>query len=234
MNMYAENRKSINAFVGCRHNCVYCKPSFQRQAKRQRKNCELCYSYEPHSHLERLLKAPPKTVDGDFIFFPSMGDLAFANKPTREAHIAYAEKYPDTTFLMQTKNPLWFNDHQFPNNVILAVTVETNQMKFVTPSKYRWYRDISDAIPPRRRLIHFLVVEHPRKIVVIEPILDFILNEFVEQIKQLHPEAVYVGYDNHNCKLPEPRLKKTKLLTKELGKFTEVRAKTLRKAWYEH
>ncbi|RLG05024.1 MAG: hypothetical protein DRN65_07395, partial [Thaumarchaeota archaeon] len=47
------------------------------------------------------------------------------------------------------------------------------------------------------------------------------------------PIFVYVGYDNYGHKLPEPTLDKTKQLIAKLSEFTEVRYKTLRKAWYE-
>ena len=33
-NMYELSVKSWNPFVGCEHDCVYCRSSFQRQLKR--------------------------------------------------------------------------------------------------------------------------------------------------------------------------------------------------------
>lgn len=235
MNMYPENRKSINAFVGCRHGCVYCKPSFQRQAKRQRKNCELCYRFEPHFHKGRLLKTPPKTEKDDFIFFPSMGDPAFCQPNEFKAMLDYARKYANRQFLIQTKAPefLIYYDHQFPENVILGVTLETNLIYFQTPSNYHHYESISKAPIPMQRAIDFHKVNHKPKFVIVEPILDFHHMTFQKWIRAIKPEVVYAGYDNHNCKLPEPRLTKTENLISELEKFTEVRVKTLRKAWYE-
>ena len=99
--MYEENRRSLNAYVGCKFNCVYCKPSFQRQMKRQKNRCRLCYDYAPHFHSERLLKPPPKTVGDQFIFFPSSADLAFATLFEMCDMIEYAKKYSDRQFLMQ-------------------------------------------------------------------------------------------------------------------------------------
>jgi len=235
-NMYKENRKSINAFVGCKHGCVYCRPSFQRQAKRQKKRCTKCYEYTPHFHPERLLKAPPKTRPGEFIFFPSMGDLAFADEDVVKAHIEYARKYSDRTFLVQTKNPIrFFGLYKWPENVILAVTAETDREVFETPSRYKTYGEISQAPLPCWRLCYFAAFHHPRKFITVEPILDF-SPFFVRLIRLCKPEVVYVGYDNHGCRLPEPPLEKTQALIEELEKFTkftEVRTKTLRPAWYE-
>lgn len=232
--MYRENRKSINWFVGCEHNCVYCKPSFQRQAKRSRKHCQRHYDYEPHAHLEKLLRVPPDTLGDEFIFFPSLGDPTFASLNELTEALDYVEKYRSVTFLMQTKDPTMFLlNRSFPQNLILGITLETNQRYFKTPSHYKNYSQISNAPIPYTRWHIFLEAKHTRKMVTIEPILDFDLEQFVEIIKLINPEVVYIGYDNHNCKLPEPPLAKTLELIEELKKFTEVRVKTLRKAWYE-
>lgn len=72
-----------------------------------------------------------------------------------------------------------------------------------------------------------------KKYVTIEPILDFSsVKAFADLIEKIAPDFVYVGYDNHNCRLPEPPLSKTLELIGELEKFTEVRLKTLREAWW--
>jgi len=232
--MYKENRKTINWFVGCKHDCVYCRPSFQRQMMRQKKRCLKCYNYEPHAHLERLLKRPPKTVGDEFIFFPSSGDPAFASLFELDTALQYARRYKNTKFLIQSKNPSCFINIAFPDNVILATTIETNQRDFDTPSKYKSYSEISKALSPYARFVDMLIVQHKHKMVTIEPILDFDLRIMIRWIKLINPEIVYVGYDNHNCKLPEPSLLKTKKLISELRVLgIEVRIKTLRRAWYE-
>ena len=234
LHMYKENAKSLNWFVGCNHACIYCIPSFQRQMKRRGKKCLKCYNYEPHAHLERLLKAPPKTQGKDFVFFPSSGDPAYASIKEWETAISYTKQYPNVTFLIQSKDSIVFNHYQFPDNVILDTTVETNLLSFnIKGCKYEYYSDISAAPYPIQRLSDFLRVGHKRKGITIEPILCF-SNKFASFIKPLNPEFVYVGYDNHNCKLPEPTLAQTQQLIEELEKFTEVRVKTLRKAWWEN
>lgn len=54
-NMYKLSIKQWNPFVGCKHQCIYCKDSFQLQLKRwAKKNCKKCYDFVPHSHPERL------------------------------------------------------------------------------------------------------------------------------------------------------------------------------------
>ena len=231
--MYKENQKSINIMVGCKFNCVYCKPSFQRQMKRQRKRCELCYQYTPHFHPKRLLKAPPKTKDKEFVFFPSSGDPSFLTAHQLILCNIYMKQYPETTFLIQTKDPVLFHRIMFPDNAILGITLETNEVIFIGFPKYRLYSQISKAPDSLYRYRNFLDVKHQRKAITIEPILQFNKWMFEKWIERLDPEFVYIGYDNHNCKLPEPTLQETKELIKSLEKFTEVRIKTLRKAWYE-
>jgi len=234
LHMYKENAKSLNWFVGCNHGCIYCVPSFQRQMKRRGKKCLKCYNYEPHAHLERLLKAPPKTQGKDFVFFPSSGDPAYASEKEWKTAIAYTEKYPDTTFLIQSKDPICFLPYIFPDNVILGTTAETNLITFhVEHSKYEFYCDISRAPYSIHRIHDLSRLNHPRKFVTIEPILSFGCLTFSSLIEEVHPEFVYVGYDNHQCFLPEPSYAETQRLIKELEKFTEVRVKTLREAWWK-
>ena len=80
-----------------------------------------------------------------------------------------------------------------------------------------------------------LNLNHLRKIVTLEPILDFDVKVLVSWIKEINPEVVYVGYDSHpKNNLPEPpKLKVESFISKlkELG--IKVRIKEFRKAWWE-
>jgi len=134
---------------------------------------------------------------------------------------------------MQTKAPAFLYDHDFPTNIILGITLETDKKDFDTPSLYKTYGQISSALEPASRAREFVCAQPQNRIVTIEPILQFDLNEFVVIIRSINPQVVYIGYDNHNCHLPEPTLAETQRLIKELEMFTEVRIKSLRKAWYE-
>ena len=221
--------------VGCNFDCVYCRPSFQRQMKRQKQRCLKCYEYTPHFHPERLLKAPPKTQGKEFVFFPSSGDPSFLTAHQLTLCNIYMKQYPETTFLIQTKNPEKFHRIKLPDNAILGITLETDLRLYHTPSLFKTYKRISKAPIPYYRIGDFWDVKHKRKAVTIEPILQFKTphSSLVPWIYRVDPEFVYVGYDNHNCELPEPTLKETKELIKSLEKFTKVRKKSLRKAWYE-
>ncbi len=69
---------------------------------------------------------------------------------------------------------------------------------------------------------------------IVEPILDFDLDEMIRLVASVSPEVVWVGYDNWNCKLPEPPLWKTQRLIEALRALGfDVRVKTFRRAWWE-
>lgn len=70
-----------------------------------------------------------------------------------------------------------------------------------------------------------------RKMVTIEPIIDFDLKELFKWIRNINPWRVYVGYNSHpkECPLPEPLLNKTLVLITALSsEGFDVRAKLLR------
>lgn len=224
-NMYKDRKAGISTSVGCNHRCSYCIDSFQRQMKRQRKRCEKCYTFEPHSHPERLgklKKGLPRTYGDEFIWINSSGDIAFAEKEMMEKTLEIIRTKTNRTFFFQTKNPLCYFDYNFPDNCLLGITLETNR-----DEEYKLNK-ISKAPLPSFRKETFSILPHQRKVVTIEPILDFDLEIFVEWIKQINPERVYIGYDTKQCYLPEPELIKTYLLIKELKKFTKVKTKLLR------
>jgi len=220
--------KTWNPYVGCRFNCVYCVPSFQRQAKRRKKWCEMCYHYEPHFHPERLNRVPNTKT----IFACAYGDIAFARLEWLGKIVEVIKRHEDKTFYLQTKRPVVFEElaeyYGIPDNVKLGITLETNLSEFNTPSEYKHYYEISKAPEPEMRVSTKAKIDF----VTVEPILDF--DDWLPRyIRSLSPEFVYIGYDNHNCKLPEPTQDKTMKLIEELRKFTEVRLKTIRPAWFE-
>lgn len=224
--MYEESKKSINFFVGCEHYCKYCIPTFQRQMKRQKRRCMKCYNYEPHPHLIRLRKAPPKTGPGEFIFFPSSSDWAFIPDWVGGEGIDYMEEYSDRLFLCQAKNPKTFGRFKFPDNAILGTTLETNRELLA--------RVVSVAPSPANRQYNLQWYPHALKTVTVEPILDFDFEVLVPWIEAIEPWRVWVGYDSHpkENELPEPPLEKTLKLVKQLRESgLDVRTKLIREAW---
>jgi hypothetical protein len=128
--------------------------------------------------------------------------------------IAYMKKYPDRLFLCQSKYPWCFSFREiidpFPENAIIGTTIESNYDGIV--AKY------SSAQSTALRYEAMMIVRHPRKMITIEPIMTFDLEELSEWVIDIQPWRVYVGYDSHpnENKLPEPPLAKTEELVKIL------------------
>jgi hypothetical protein len=117
---------------------------------------------------------------------------------------------PNKTFLIQSKNPKAFNRIEFPPNVILGTTIETNRDGL--------YKGIAKAPKPSQRYRNFLRIQHHPKMVTIEPVIDFDLKVMLKWIKDINPCMIWLGYDSKKCHLPEPKLEKVRELHWELSK----------------
>jgi len=222
--MYAE-AKTWNPFKGCEFDCIYCEPSFKRICRLYNK-CKLCKEYIPHTHPERLDKVPKAKI----IFVAGNGDISFCSPEFVEKIIDVIvehpqnSQHPDRTFYLQSKNPACFRQYipLLPSNVILVTTLETNRDE--------GYRKISKAPKPMKRFRDFLNLKWERKVITIEPIMDFD-HWFFDMITYVNPEYVWIGYNSKpkDVQLPEPPLEKTKYLIDKLRAFgIEVRGKELR------
>jgi len=173
-------------------------------------------------------RGPPRLIEkefkifkeGEFVFVQDMSDLFAEIVPKEfiERILGHTKKFPKTTFLLLTKNPkrYWEFEERIPSNCICGVTVETNRDK--------GYRKISHAPLPKDRLAAMRLLKD-----AIEPIMDFDLDYFVNEIKAIRPSFVYIGYDNYNYGLPEPSLPETIKLIKQLEEFTKVKTKNYSK-----
>lgn len=221
--MFSEVTRTWNPVPGCRHDCNYC---FARELAEGRLR-----------HLPRYADGfTPKLIEEELrrrfhkglIFVCDMGDLFGEWVPgdwIRKV-LDVVRQSPKAEFLFLTKNPARyheFRDESLPN-VIWGATIETN----------RDIQGISQAPSPTRRYEEMTTLRSwQRRIVSIEPIMDFDLQPLVRRIRQIGPEFIYIGFDNHGHHLPEPPLAKTLELIQALEQFTEVRLKTIRKAHWE-
>jgi len=229
--MYAK-AKTWNPFKGCKFDCIYCKPSFQRQAKRQKHNCPYCYEYVPHYHflepqringkkdcwvprkstqasiaLESNCKLPNIPIS-EIVFVCGLGDISFCNHEFTlkiiETIKEHNRKCPYKTYYFQSKRPEYFKEflYIFPDNVFILTTLETNR-----DSGYEKY---SKATLPTKRYNQFLSLDYPRKVVTIEPLMDFDLDIFPNWIVNIAPEYVWLGFNSKlkQVRLPEPSVKK--------------------------
>ena len=219
--MYLERKGNISWFRGCGFNCKYC--AFNKTLRYRK--CQACKDFTPHAHLEVLDRAPPKTRKGEFLTMGLTGDISFASSIELAAAISYCKRWNDRTFMVQTKDPGIYKVHEFPENVILNVTIETD-VDF----------NISQAptVDQRLNVMESGTVQRlpNRKYITIEPIMGFSV-DFVNRLKMINPDVVYIGYDSEQHKIIEPSLEATKKLVDQLRSFVEVRTKLLRKAHWE-
>lgn len=221
--MFPDITQTWNPVPGCRYQCLYC---WARDLALGRLKDTPRYrnGFEP-----QLIEAElEKRFRKGLIFVNDMGDLwgRWVPREWIERVLQAVRESPGARFLMLTKNPERYLEAQriMPDNVILGATVETNR-----------YSGLVSHAPPvwdRLRAMHQVPEIYPR-VISVEPILDFDPEIFIEGLRLVGPDLVYVGYDNHGHKLAEPSLEKTRQLIAELGEFTTVHEKAIRKAWWE-
>lgn len=237
MNMYQLSVKQWNPYVGCEHECIYCKPSFQAQLKRwAKKNCQDCYEFKPHCHPERLKDHMPKTGFMQFIFVCSNGDVASCPTEFLVQILDVIRSWESRIFLMQSKDPSTFKrvEDKLPENLIIGTTIETNY----SLKHFKWAtleeKTISKAPETVKRFHDLLDIKHPLKMVTIEPVMNFNLEHMINWMDLLKPCMIWLGYDTKGCRLPEPPLRMVMDLHFELARrgFVVV-LKHIRKAWWE-
>lgn len=203
-NMYPFVTHTLNFIKGkCPHDCSYCYMKIYHQ---------------PELHLD-VREFKTNLGHHNFIFVGSSCDMWAEAIPNE--WIAWALKHcrdndAYNKYLFQTKNPARFEKWlgMFPDDIILGTTIETNRI----------YHHISQA--PNSLNRKKAMVELPLlKMVSIEPIIDFDLDDMVRWIKDIAPEFVSIGADSKGHKLPEPPAEKVQRLVEELQGFTTVKIK---------
>lgn len=219
-NMYA-SAKTWNPFKGCGFDCTYCAPSFKQQSKRQKHLCPDCYAYTPHSHPNRLKTIPATEI----VFVCGNSDISFCEPAfTRQIIERIAEHRPKSpkTFYLQSKRPEYFAQFvsEFPKSVVLLTTLETNRDR---PA-------VSKAPVPSERYRQFKALNYGRKVVTIEPVMDFDVDVLFGWIRNLDVEYIHLGLNSKpKPKLPEPSPEKLKEFVGLLRKAgIEIRRKELR------
>jgi DNA repair photolyase len=216
-----------NPISGCLYNCNYCwakdlAVTKLKNAKRYSKG------FKPSLNESEL---NVRFVKGDLIFVSDMGDMFADFIPTEwiVKVLDHIRQFPEADFLFMTKNPKRYIEllPQIPEKAILGATIETNIDEIVQTDK------VSGAPLPSERYEAMKALDWDRKIVSIEPILDFELKTFIKWIEEINPFIVYVGYDNYCHKLREPTLKQTTELLNKLPETSLVIRKAIRPAWFE-
>jgi protein gp37 len=202
-----------NPVIGCLHKCAYCWARDYAEVK-------LCQTEKyMDGFMPKFFKHElSKRYKNKFVFAVDMGDLfgQWVPKDWIEAVLTSVYRNPTSQYLFLTKNPGRYYEFMdsFPRNVVLGTTIESN----------RNY-PVSDAPSPAERYYAMSNLPWGKKLISIEPIMDFDLDVLVQWMKEIHPTIVYIGYDNYQCYLPEPSMEKILQLIAELEKFTRVRKK---------
>jgi len=205
-NMYSFCSHTWNAIKGkCIHDCCYC---YMKRFPQK----DLWFDY---SELKTNLG------ENNFIFVGSSTDM-FAENVPKEWIIKVLEhcnKYPNNTYLFQSKNPARFNYFLWwmPKKLVLGTTMETNDVlnypkysKAPLPS-WRSFKDIPEEID---------------RMITIEPIMDFYPATFYLWIKDMKPKWINIGADSNPTRdFPEPSKEKVLELIDTLKEFTEVKIK---------
>lgn len=229
--MYHFSREQKNPQVGCEFGCTYC--AFRKLTHRL-SQCPDCKTFKPHYHLERLKKNPKKTLGNEFISLCLNGDVSFASAEFFKTLIKYCEQWNDRTFLIQSKNPARLLSFDFPYNVILGTTIETDLIGIGRNNVL--YSSISRAPHPEERIRAIRQVTKNDVHITIEPIMDFHPDEMESWMRSIpRLKVINIGYDSRPelNRLPEPTLEKVNELITRLEKIAEVRTKLMRPAWWE-
>jgi len=183
----------------CPHDCVYCYMKIYKQ---------------PELHFDES-ELKTDLGHGNFIFVGSSCDMwADAVSLERIERVLEHCKIYQNEYLFQSKNPMNFNRHIFPQASVLGTTIESN----------RSYPEISKAPDCTVRMAALCGLSLP-KMVSIEPIMDFDLDVLVRWIQEIKPQFVSIGADSKGHNLPEPSPDKVNELIKELRQITTVKIK---------
>ncbi len=189
-------------------------------------SCEYCYMKQFKQNPVRLDEKELKTNlgSGNFIFVGSGTDM-FANNVPEEwirKVFLHCGGFWKNKYLFQSKNTRRFNDynilHNFPADTVLGTTIETDDCGLL--------KKISNTPGPFSRAKHLSMFLDHERMVTIEPVLQFNLENLIQIIRVAEPAWVNIGADSKHHNLPEPSWEKVQALIAELGKFTEVRQKS--------
>lgn len=205
-NMYGFVTHTWNPIKGrCPHDCSYCY--MKRFPQGDLRLDEKCFK-------DDLGK-------GNFIFVGSSTDMWAKVIPTKwiTKVLNYCKKYPENTYLFQTKNPsrLFIFRYDFPPGTILGTTIETDR-RDILPKKLCAPLD-------RARILRLLRAWVDKIMISIEPIMVFDLIHFVKILKIASPDFISIGADSKGSQLLEPNSVLIKELIERLKGFTEVRIK---------
>jgi DNA repair photolyase len=168
---------------------------------------------------------------GNFFFICSGCDLFHPNVPDEWINrvLQYMRQYQDSKYLLHTKNPgrvleLAQKGFVWPGDTTLCVTIESN----------RWFEEMGEASEPEARF-DILSRISGKRMITVEPVMDFDVTEFAEQILNCRPVQVNIGADSCGNALIEPSAVKLQELIERLRPHTKIHLKkNLKRLLPEH
>ena len=181
----------------CSHDCKYC-------------NTDKDFNKGIISIIENEIEKD--LGENNFIFVCSMTDLFTDDTPIEiiERVISKCNSYPTNKYLFQTKNPERYEEFNniLPESSMYGITLESNR---IYPGTY--------APSPVSRVNTFSNLLIKRKMVSIEPIMDFDIVALLGMVKEIKPRILIIGADNNHSNLIEPSVTKTKMFINEIKRL---------------
>ena len=203
-NMYTWVTHTFNMIKGkCPHDCSYCYMKMYKQ--------------NPVRFDASELKTD--LGSGNTIFVGSSCDDFAEEIPGDWIYrmLEHLRKYPENTYLLQSKNPARIEEFRcygyLPPKVIVGTTIESN-------------RDYGTSLAPanRNRYENMWSIPLP-KMISIEPVMDFDIDILTDWIADIKPDFVSIGADSKGNHLPEPSKEKLLKFINNLNGITEIKAK---------
>jgi DNA repair photolyase len=189
----------------CSHACNYCyMNTIQKRFKLEQKPVHLS-----------MRETETNLGEGNFIFVGSSCDMFAEDVPDDwiERVMFHAKKF-DNIYLFQTRNLNRVKKFLFPANTCIATTIETDD--------YHLADSYTSAPSVLARIEEMRELRIKRKIITIEPIMEFNPARFAGILETIKPAQVNIGADTGNNRLPEPSKEKILEFIPELEKFTTV------------
>ena len=201
-NMYPFVTHTWNPIRGkCPHQCSYCYMKVFPQADFRFKESEL----------------KTELGQGNYIFVGSSTDMWCKEAQTDWIMkiLNHCKKF-DNRYLFQSKNPVRFLEfkREFPYKTILGCTIESDI-----------YYPVRTVPMPKERMQAMRQIDFAPKMVSIEPIIDFSIDQMVDWMRIISPQFISIGADSQHNHLPEPTVTKIRYLIEELQGFTQVKLK---------
>jgi DNA repair photolyase len=197
----------------CLHKCSYC---WARALEERYPRLKEKYCGNPRI-IQKELKRINSFKETDFIFVCDMTDL-FGHWVPYELiqEILNCISTSPAKFLLLTKNPARYKFFFIPQNCVCGATIESDIDHELT------------GPPERERMLAMANLKHGRKMVSVEPVMDF-TPDFPTDLLYMGLEFVAIGYDNYSNGLDEPELQDVEAMIHSFeNRGIKVYRKTLR------